>query len=62
MYLVLQDYGPPVRIMLFDRCQTEDNETGEVCDISVGKMLSDAKLAVFNLNEDNNSTSSGTDG
>eukprot|EP00794_Sanderia_malayensis_P000322 gene322-953_t len=55
------DYGPPVKVLLFDRQKTE-SETGEFCDLSVSKMLADIGLAVLNLSEDrNNSNTNSTD-
>ena len=44
-----QDYGPPVKVLLFDRLQTDDGETGEVIDMCVCTKLAKAGLAVFNL-------------
>jgi len=43
------DYGPPVKIVLLDRIQVSDDETGERTDKAIAKMLAEMNLGVYDL-------------
>eukprot|EP00795_Rhopilema_esculentum_P017187 gene17187-8728_t len=43
------DNGPPIKIILFDRIGSDENETGEVFDMPVGTILSTRNLATYDL-------------
>ena len=45
------DSGTNVVINLYDRCLTEDSETGETTDVLIGKVLKDNNLAEFEIKE-----------
>ena len=49
LLFALQDYGPPVKIVLLDRIQTSDDETGERTDKVIAQMLAEMNLGVYDL-------------